>query len=791
MLLYILFFVLVIAISTGLYFISRTVRRKIFKDAIDLKLLSVTLPNKKNQKDLSNQNGPASNWKDEINHSAQLYSILAGLNSPFVLEAAVPHVGEEIQFYIGVPRNNLDSVSRQIEGLFKNAQIEQIDDYNVFNSSGTNTGAYLGQKLNYAIPLRTYVESNVDTFDPILSGLSKINEIGEGAAIQIIAKPAPDSVKKNIGHLITQLKKGVKREDIFGGMNINLKDLNNAFSGKDATKKDEKIIIDEDAIKALESKVSKTLLVVNFRVFVSAPSLFQANNVLDGILNGISQFSAPLRQELKIIKPKNIKKFLYEASFREFNNDQVMSLSSEELASLFHFPISTTDIPRIKWLRSKEASPPNQLAAAGTLIGESNFRGDKKNIYITDEDRRRHIYIIGQTGTGKTNLINFMAADDIKKGKGIAIIDPHGELVESIMSLVPKERLEDVIIFDPGDLASPLGMNILEYDFTKPEQKTFIVNELFNILDKLYDMKTVGGPMFEQYTKNAILLLMEDMMNEPSTLMEIPRIFNDDAYRQRKLARIRNPIVVDFWTKEAVKTTGEHSLANMTTWITSKFNNFLANDYMRPIIGQTESSINFRKIMDEKKILLINLSKGKIGDINMGLLGMIILGKMLMAALSRVDTPEDLRNDFNVYIDEFQNFATDSIPTTLSEARKYRMNLTLAHQFITQIPEKIRDAIFGNVGSKIVFRVGSPDAEFLAKEFESVFSQNDLTNIANYNAYVKILIKGYISKPFNIKTIYAGKGDITNIEKIKEISRKKYGKERQVVEDEIYRRYRS
>lgn len=786
MLLYIIFTILILAVSSGLYFISRSLKRKIFKDAIGLKLLSVTLPQKHS---LSGSGQEQKDWKDEINHSAQLYSILAGLNSPFILEASVPHVGEEIQFYIGVSRNNLESVSRQIEGLFEDAQVEQIDDYNVFNSSGVNIGAYLGQKLNYAVPLRTYVESNIDTFDPILSGLSKINEIGEGAAIQILVKPAPDSTKKSVSQLISSLKKGAKREDIFRGMKIELKDFSKALSADSDV--EEKTIIDEDAVKALESKISKTLLSVNFRVIVSATNPFQASSVLDGILSGISQFSAPLRQELKILKPKNIKDFLFKYSFREFDNDQAMFLNTEELASLFHLPITTTDIPRIKWLKSKEAPPPNLLATTGTLIGESNFRADKKQIYITDEDRRRHMYIIGQTGTGKTNLINFMAADDIRKGKGVAIIDPHGELIETVMSLIPQERLEDVIVFDPGDLAKPLGMNMLEYDFAKPEQKTFIVNEMFNILDKLYDMKTVGGPMFEQYTKNAILLLMEDMANEPATLMEIPRVFNDDSYRERKVSRIRNPIVVDFWTKEAVKTTGEHSLANMTTWITSKFNNFLANDYMRPIIGQTESSINFRKIMDEKKILLINLSKGKIGDVNMGLLGMIILGKMLMSALSRIDTPEDQRNDFNVYIDEFQNFATDSIPTTLSEARKYRMNLTLAHQFITQIPEKIRDAIFGNVGSKLVFRVGVPDAEFLAKEFEPVFSQNDLVSIPNYNAYAKLLIDGYVSRPFNIKTIYAGKGDASNIEKIKEISHSKYGKDRQVVEDEIYKRYRS
>ena len=297
--------------------------------------------------------------------------------------------------------------------------------------------------------------------------------------------------------------------------------------------------------------------------------------------------------------------------------------------------------------------------------------------------------------------------------------------------------------------------------------------------------------MFEQYTKNAILLLMEDMKNEPATLMEIARVFTDDAFRQKKLSRISNPVVVDFWTKEAAAATGEHSLANMSSYITSKFSNFTANDYMRPIIGQTKSAFNFRKVMDEGKILLISLSKGKIGDINANLLGMIIIGKILMAAFSRVDLPQEQRRDFNLYIDEFQNFTTDSISMILSEARKYALNLTMAHQFIAQLTEKIRDAVFGNVGSKIVFRVGVQDAEFLEKEFAPDFTKNDLINIDNFNAYAKILINGQTSTPFNIRTISSESGDKALVDKIKELSRAKYSRDRQEVEEEILKRLRN
>jgi type IV secretory pathway TraG/TraD family ATPase VirD4 len=469
-----------------------------------------------------------------------------------------------------------------------------------------------------------------------------------------------------------------------------------------------------------------------------------------------------------------------------------MILSSEEIASFFHLPAASTETPKIKWLKSKEAPPPPNLPKGGVLIGESVFRGETKPVYITDDDRRRHVYLVGQTGTGKSTLLGNMFFEDLKQGKGLAVIDPHGDLVQNALGFVPKERLDDLIYFDPGDLERPLGLNMLDYNLNRPEEKTFIVNEMQSIFNKLFPPETMG-PMFEQYMRNALLLLMEDMPNEPATLVEVPRVFTDVEYRLRKLQRIHNPVVIDFWEKEAIKAGGEASLANMTPYITSKFNNFISNDYMRPIIGQAKSAFNFRQVMDEGKILLINLSKGRIGDINAGLLGMVFAGKILMAALSRVDIPDVAkRRDFNLYIDEFQNFTTDSISTILSEARKYKLNLTIAHQFIAQLTDKIKDAVFGNVGSMIVFRVGVQDAEFLVKQFEPVFSQNDLLNIDNMNAYAKILINGETSKPFNIKILTTSwnAGNKELAEKLKEYSRVKYGQDRHVVEEEIYRRLR-
>jgi uncharacterized protein YneF (UPF0154 family) len=786
---YFITFVVIIVIVAGViasFFISKNLRKKRLSKALGLRLLLIRLP-QKTSKEFPTEARAAEAWKEEINLSGQLFSILVGLKSPFGLEAAVHHIGEEIYFYAAVPKESTEFVSRQIEGLWKEAKVEQIDDYNIFNPNGVNLGVYLKQKLSYALPIRTYSEANLDTFAPILSGLSKINEVGEGAAIQILVRPAPASTKKTISQMIENLKRGEKFEDILKGGLIKLKDVQKAI--RPAEKEKTEKIIDEEAIKILDSKINKPLLSVNLRILVSASSQYQADTILESITGGFSQFSAPLRNEIKIIKPKNPQSLIYQFSFREFDGSQSMVLNTEELASVFHLPASSTAIPKIKWLKAKEAAPPANLPTKGILIGESFFRSEQKPVYITEDDRRRHIYIVGQTGTGKSTLMTNMVIDDVRQGKGVAIIDPHGDLIETILGLIPEKRMEEVIVFDPSDRLRPLGINMLEYDFNRPEEKTFIVNEMQSIFNKLFLAETMG-PMFEQYMRNALLLLMEDAPNEPATLMEVARVFTDADFRQRKLARISNPTVIDFWEKEAIKAGGEASLANMTPYITSKFNNFTSNDYMRPIIGQPKSAFNFRQVMDEGKILLVNLSKGKIGEINANLLGMIITGRILMAALSRVDLPENKRRDFNLYIDEFQNFTTESIATILSEARKYALNLTMAHQFIAQLTEKIRDAVFGNVGSIIAFRIGAQDAEFLVKQFEPVFSENDLVNIDNFNAYVKILIAGQTSKPFNIRTMSPERGDREIVDKIKEMSQTRYGRDRQKVEEEILKRLR-
>lgn len=765
-----------------LYIARRSAEKKRLKMVLSQTLFLVRIPFAAEQK----------KSEEEIGKFEEFLSGFASSGGSPTLEIAVPHVGEEIHFYISIPRVSAPGAIKQIQGIWGGASVEPApDDYNIFSPHGSVSGAYLLQKENFALPLRTYKEIGQDSFSAILGGFAKIQEIGEGAALQLIISPAAKNSKKQLDGYLKAVKKGEALKEVFGKESLfgggALKEI--VAPAKPEEKKEK--TVDEAAVAALNLKLSKPLFKVNARILASAPTPKQSDSILDGILAGLEQFASPERNEFKAVKVKSPQKLAHNFIFREFEDRQAMVLNAEEIAGIYHFPISSTQTPKVKWLKSKEAPPPANLPKDGTLLGEAVFQGDRKPVYIADEDRGRHIYMVGQTGTGKSTLLGDMILHDLERGKGLALLDPHGDLAEAALSHIPPNRAEDLIYFDPGDLSRPLGLNMLDWNRARPEEKTFIVNEMQSIFNKLFSQETMG-PMFEQYMRNALLLLMEDMDNEPATLTEVPRVFTDPEYRKRKLARIGNPIVIDFWEKEAVKAGGEASLANMTPYITSKFNNFISNDYMRPIIGQPKSALNFREAMDSGKIILINLSKGRIGDINANLLGMIITGKILMAALSRTDIPENKRRDFNLYIDEFHNFTTDNISTIFSEARKYKLSLTVAHQFIGQLADPVRDAVFGNVGSQISFRVGPQDAEFLVKQFGPTFDGNDLQNIDNLNAYAKILIRGETSKPFNIKigTESWQKGSLEKVEQLKSASREKYGKDRKEVGDQILKRLR-
>jgi len=745
---------------------------------MDLEVVRVAKVNKKEGNSSSHGQGGEA-WKEEIGAMEQLLTSLSKIkisqsfftnlfyDTPCVsFEIANPSNSEEIFFYVAIPKKFRGTIEKQIHSYFPNAAIEKISDYTIFSPGSYTSSAVLELKNKYALPIRTYNGMNIDPLNEISNSLSKFKTEQEGAAIQLVIAPAKkgwQTLGKTIAHKMQQGKrlKDVHTDSILLKMGSDIGkgagDFVNTMisSGKtNSSQFEQKEVVqltpeEQELIKLIEGKSSKAGFMVNIRLLSSADSQERADEILSQIENSFSQFENYGINFFKVKRRTRSKNVSFDYIFRNFNEENSIILNTEEISSIFHFPISTTETPKIKWLKAGAAPPPINIPSEGILLGYNDYRGEKTPIRLSDSDRRRHLYAIGQTGVGKSHFLQAMAKQDVRNGKGVCFIDPHGDAIEDILTAVPKERADDVIIFNPADSERPLGLNMLEY--AKPEEKSFVINEMIGIFDKLYDLKQTGGPMFEQYARNAMLLIMEHP-ESGSTLMEIPKVLADEEFRKMKLSHCQNPVVRDFWLKEAEKAGGEAALANMVPYITSKLTTFISNDLMRPIIAQQKSALDFRKIMDEGKILLINLSKGRIGEINSHLLGMVIVGKILMAALSRADMPEGERKDFYLYIDEFQNVTTDSISQILSEARKYRLNLIIAHQFIGQLSEEISKAVFGNVGSMCAFRVGPEDADFLEKQFEPVFTASDLINVSNYSGFAKLLINNDTTKPFNIKT---------------------------------------
>lgn len=763
----------------------------------DLEVIRVAQNRDRNEKNSQNPEL----WKEEIGVMEQLLTSLAQLKDKklswraflygkptITLEIANPAGKEEIFFYISVPKKYRSSLEKQVHSYFSDSSIEKVDDYTIFTPGSKTAMGIVTIKKNLALPIRTYERMEKDPLSEITTAFSKLNSHDEGASIQLVLHDAGSGWRAKGRKFAHEMQQGKQLKDVDRSFAREiLKEANKAFSPKMDPQTEKKYIQltpeEQELIKSIEAKTAKAAFAANIRLVASASTQERAEEILSHMENAFSQFENPGVNHFTIKRfGSRAKRQAFNYIFRTFDEGAGILLGVEEIASIFHFPISTTETPKIKWLKAGSAPPPTDVPKDGVYLGWNDYRGVNTDIYLSQNDRRRHLYVIGQTGVGKSTLLEEMAKQDVRNGHGICFIDPHGEAIAKILTAVPKERAEDVVYFDPSDTERPFGLNMLEYD--KPEEKTFVVNEIINIFDKLYDLKATGGPMFEQYMRNAMLLVMDDP-ESGSTLMEIPKVLADENFRRMKLMRCKNTVVKDFWTQEAEKAGGEAALANMVPYITSKLTPFLSNDMMRPIISQQKSTLDFRDIMDNQKILLVNLSKGKIGETNSHLLGMIIVGKLLMAALSRVDMPENERKDFYLYIDEFQNVTTDSIAQILSEARKYRLGLIIAHQFIGQLSEGISKAVFGNVGSLAAYRVGPEDADFLEKQFAPIFTAQDLINVDNYHYFARLLLNNVSTAPFNMKAPLPTEGNPDIVEPIKELSRLKYGRDRDVIEREV------
>lgn len=770
--------------------------------SLNMTLFEITLPPPRDEADKSK------GFKEFIGAMEQFYAGMQSISEDrnnekenyFTLEIALDNASDQVIVFASIPNKHISLFEKQVLSFYHDAKVKEVaDDYNIFNEKGGSAGAYASFRERSVLPIKTYDQIDHDPMNIILNVFSKLQTEGEGVAIQFVIAPAGEKFINEF-HIIS--------DDIKSGMSVkhandNFYKFNRAFlkASKElifGIKKEEqqketsapgRRAVDEGAVEKIGNKMKSTIMKANIRVISSAQTKERAEAILNEVESSFNQFTEPASNSFffEKMKENDLKKFFHDFSYRVFRQDKTLPMNLKELSSVFHFPIGIGSQPQLKEAKAGIAPAPLEMSNTGIVLGVNSYRGKDTVVHLSHEDRMRHFYVVGQTGTGKTNIMLNMVTQDIKNGDGCCYIDPHGTDIQTILSRVPQERINDVIYFDPAYTARPMGLNMLEFDPKYPEQKTFVVNELMSIFNKLFDMKIGGGAMFEQYFRNSAFLVMEDP-ESGSTLLEITRVLADKEFRDMKLERCKNPIIKQFWVA-AEQTTGDQSLANFVPYISSKFDNFISNDIMRPVVLQQHSVFNFRKIMDEKKILLVNLSKGRLGDINANLIGLVLVGKIQMAALSRVDMFGKPINDFYLYIDEFQNITTDSIASILSEARKYRLSLNVAHQYISQLDEKIKNAVFGNVGSMAVFRVGAEDATFLEPKFKPTFSAADITKLDNYNAYVNILINGQPSKPFNIKTLPPERGNIGVVDNLKELSYMKYGRDREEVEKEIIERY--
>ena len=701
-----------------------------------------------------------------------------------------------IKYYAVVPAVLAATVRQAIQSSYPTVRIEEKAEDNIFEGGGgadAVVGAELTLNKEYYLPIATYEDTKRDAQMAILNALANVKK-NEGAAVQILFRPAQKNWSSKGKIHVEEIQKGKKVTTggaLFGQLAIDIMRAPFEPPAMREEKKTETITnIKQSEVEAISNKMRYPAFETLIRVIASSENSARSEAIMAGIVSSFSQFDSPELNGFKVNTLKDPKKFVVDYTFRFFpikTNTNI--LNSVELASIFHLPeqsaIPTSQVER---QLTKQVDGPARLATEGILLGTNEYRGVKKAIYLDDKNRRRHMYVIGQTGMGKSVFLENLAFQDMCDGRGFAFIDPHGDAIEAILKRVPEERMDDVIHFDPSDIEHPVGMNMFE--FTNDDQKDFIVQEGISMLQSLFDPQNQGffGPRGQHMFRNAALLLMSDPAG--ATFIDIPQCFTDPEFVKYKLKFVTDKAVYDYWTKEFPASQKSSDAGEVTTWFASKWGPFLANTIMRNTLGQVKSGFNIREIMDNKKIFLVNLSKGKLGDINSNLLGMIFVMKFQQAAMSRQDIPEDERKDFCLYVDEFQNFATDSFESILSEARKYRLNLIVANQFMTQLTDKIREALLGNVGTIICGRVGVTDAELMAKAFTPTFSAEDLTKTPNFAAVAKVMMFDMPSAPFTMSLPPPmGEPNDELMNSLKVYSSTKFGKTRSEVEKEIEDRW--
>ena len=684
---------------------------------------------------------------------------------------------EGICFYVVVPDDIAALVEKQINGAYPTAEIDIIDPEEIWDRGAYTTVTELKLKGHSYYPIKGYEDMKNDSLGSVTSSMSKMKE-GEVLAVQYVIQPANDSWRMAGRRFVS-----------------NIKDK--------AANPEKKTNIDTSFLEGIEKKISHPGFYTKIRLVSIAKDKFTSESNIKNVASAFEQFTEVSYNKFIKRRSVNPKKLINDFIYRKINvidyNIPIMAipiysnvsvLNVVEMATIFHFPNKDVGTPNILWLTARRAHAPTNIPEQGLYLGKNKFRGVEKKVYMEAKDRTRHFYIIGQTGTGKSQYMMSLALQDIRNGEGMAIIDPHGTDVEELLKKIPPERKDDVILFNAADTERPFGINMIEAH--SEEEKHMLINSFIALLYKLYDPNHQGimGPLLERAIRNVMLTAMTD---PGATMVDVMRLLIDDKYHKKFLDKLTDPLVKRYWTDE-VANTSQSRKGEVMGYFVAKFDRFITDITMRNILGQAKSSVNLPQLMEEKKIFLVDLAKGKIGEENSNFLGLLLVPRLLSAALSRHKMVVEGKDfpDFYLYVDEFQNFATPDFATILSEARKYKFNLVVAHQFISQLDEEIKNAIFGNVGTMCCFRVGVDDSEYLENQFAPVFSKNDLLNLKTGDFYTRLLVKGQPTPPFSMSVDWEW---ITSQEKsdeiareIKENSRQKYGVPASEVEEYVKER---
>lgn len=702
-------------------------------------------------------------------------------------------------FYTFVPKKQKNFVESQIYAQYPAAEIKEIEDYSLNLPSAALSATEIVLSREYYFPLKTFADFEVDPLAAITSAVENLDE-EQQVWFQFLVKPAPDVWKKPGVEYVEWLRSGQPApppslfaaiRDSFFKFGVEM--LKNVVSGILTAQPPIAPLPGREAppprlspeqendVKGIQQKLTSLGFEVGMRVLGFGKTQEQAILAVDALSAALRQYS----KQNSFARSGFVRDFNevladFRARAMPLERENIFILTATELASIFHLPNVSVETPNIAWTKAKKSEPPLELPLSTPIkIAKTAFRGQEVTFGIKTDDRRRHIYIIGKTGTGKTTLMRNMVLQDMQAGQGLAVLDPHGDFFEYILENIPAHRVEDVVVMDPSDQDFPVALNMLE--MFDPDQRSLLASGLVDVFKARFAFS--WGPRMEHLLRNILLTLLEV---PGATLLSVPRILMDRAYERYVVHILEDPVTRQFWDQEFKEMRGNQRLVTEAIApIQNRIGQFLASPVIRNIVGQAKSTIALDEIMDGGKILLVNLSKGKIGDDNSAILGSMLISRLQFAAMMRARVSEEERRDFHVYADEFQNFATANFATILSEARKYRLNLVLAHQYIAQIPEEVRDAVFGNVGTFISFVCGQSDAHILEREFKPVFLENDLMNLEKYHIYLRLMIDLTQSQPFSAVTLAPMGQARSSKSEVVQRSREKYARPREVVEGRV------